>query len=91
MTKKENEKMKLIDELSNKEKFIKAQKLNGNNELLQTLIDDDCTLGIPNADGKLQEVSILAVLLENKSIVGILRDKLTQLSHINFNKSTNLS
>jgi len=79
----ENEKVELIvsdmDKLSNHQKFSIAQAFNGKSEiLLQALIDDNSTLGFPNAEGKLQEVSILAVLLENKNIVGILRDKLIQ-------------
>ncbi|WP_418640616.1 HEAT repeat domain-containing protein [Sulfurimonas sp. ST-27] len=79
----ENETIELIvsdmNKLSSHQKFSIAQVFDGKSEiLLQTLIDDNCTLNIPNANGKLQQVSILAVLLENKSIVGILRDKLIQ-------------
>jgi hypothetical protein len=87
MTKKqikiEDEKIELIvsniDALSSYQKFSIAKAFNGKSELLlQTLIDDDSTFGVPNADGKLQAVSILAVLLENKNIVGTLQDKLIQ-------------
>jgi len=82
-TKIENEKIDLIvsniDELSSHQKFTIAKEFNGKSELLlQALIDDNCTLGIPNADGNLQVVSVLAMLLENRSIVGTLKNKLIQ-------------
>jgi len=84
-TKIEDEKIELIvsniKELSSHQKFTIAKEFNGKSELLlQALIDDDCTLGIPNADGNLQMVSVLAVLLENNNIVNELRDKLIQAS-----------
>jgi len=80
-TKIEDEKIELIisniKELSSHQKFSIAKVFNGKSELLlQALIDDNSTLGVPNADGKLQQVSILAVLLENKNILNELRHKL---------------
>jgi len=68
-----------IGELSSHQKFSIAKAFNGKSELLlQTLIDDNCTLGIPNPDGKLQQISILVLLLENNNIVGISKNKLIQ-------------
>lgn len=65
-----------IKELSSQQKFSLAKIFDGESELLmQKLIDDDCTLDIPTDTGAVT-VSILAVLLDNKNITGILKDKL---------------
>ena len=67
-----------IKELSSQQKFSLAKIFDGESELLmQKLIDDDCTLDIPTDTGAVT-VSILAVLLDNKNITGILKDKLIQ-------------
>ena len=67
-----------MKELSSQQKFSLAKIFDGASELMmQKLIDDDCTLDIPTDTGPVT-VSILAVLLDNKNITGILKDKLIQ-------------
>ena len=68
-----------MKELSSHQKASLAQIYDGKNELmLQKLIDDDSSLSVPDGNGNLQEVSILAVLLENENIIGAQKDKLIQ-------------
>ena len=67
-----------MKELSAQQKFSLAKIFDGESELmLQKLIDDDSTMDIPTDTGAVT-VSILAVLLDNKNITGILRDRLIQ-------------
>lgn len=65
-----------VKKLSSQQKFSLAKVFDGESEqMLQKLIDDDCTMDIPTDTGTVV-VSILAPLLENPKITGELKKRL---------------